>query len=370
MASETRFCTKCGCEITAERLDRMDARICAGCNEAMGGKYDYLLKQLCSGEPIFRADAAHELAEMGFVKEALPILLYEVAHHCDVDVYVESWQVEAVESEAEYAIAWVIEAELTHVEEVARVAAVEELAYLAPRHRQAIPPIIEALQDKSPKVVFAAAKALHQLGQDISAAFPRLIAMLADRDYDIRSEVIDALEELPLPVSALTSILELLNYPNEMVRYQVILEVLERLVDTAHQFNLEDVAPAVAAALKDESDLVRSAAAGFFKHHIADYEGLLGPVFFDEEWHRRNNALEPFQHRMRVFEMLIIPALVEALKDEYGYVRESALETLGLIGPHAAVAVPSCIELLEDEEPAVRARAAEALRLIDPHALE
>lgn len=370
MTAQTRFCTKCGYEITAERIDRLDARICALCNEAIGGRYDYLLKQLCSGEPIFRSDAARELAELGFVKEAIPILLDEVAHKQDRDVYVGKWEEKVVESEAEYAIACVIEAELTHEEEVMRVAAVEELAYLAPRHQQAIPPIIKALQDESPKVVFAAAKALNQLGQDISAAFPRLIEMLADRNYEIRYEAINALAELPLPDSALASILELLNYPDAMVRYQLIFEALERLVNTAYQFTLEDVATAVAAALKDESDLVRSTAADFFKNHIAGYEEILGPIFFDEDWHRRNNTPDLFQSRMRVFETVIIPALAEALKDEDGYVRGCAVETLGLIGPRAAVAVPGCIELLQDEESAARAKAAKALRLIDPRALE
>ena len=58
-----------------------------------------------------------------------------------------------------------------------------------------------------------------------------------------------------------------------------------------------------------------------------------------------------------------MPALIDTLKDEHGYVRRDAAEALGKIGSKAAV--PALIHALKDEDGYVRQSAAEALGKIN-----
>jgi HEAT repeat protein len=60
-----------------------------------------------------------------------------------------------------------------------------------------------------------------------------------------------------------------------------------------------------------------------------------------------------------------IPALVEALKDDYDLVRLRAAETLGHLGPDAISSLPSLFESLRDPSALVRVRAAVAIWRID-----
>jgi HEAT repeat protein len=64
----------------------------------------------------------------------------------------------------------------------------------------------------------------------------------------------------------------------------------------------------------------------------------------------------------------VIPALVEALKDEDVDVRRGAAYGLGTFGEQAKDAVPPLVASLRDREPAVRKAAGIALKQIDPAA--
>jgi HEAT repeat protein len=61
-----------------------------------------------------------------------------------------------------------------------------------------------------------------------------------------------------------------------------------------------------------------------------------------------------------------VPALTEALRDEYELVRERAAEALGQIGPPAKAAVPALSMALKDAVADVREAAADALQRIGP----
>jgi HEAT repeat protein len=62
----------------------------------------------------------------------------------------------------------------------------------------------------------------------------------------------------------------------------------------------------------------------------------------------------------------VVPALVEALRDENGYVRHDAATTLGKFGEDAREAIPTLLAALKDADPSVRRAAAAALKHIDP----
>jgi HEAT repeat protein len=65
----------------------------------------------------------------------------------------------------------------------------------------------------------------------------------------------------------------------------------------------------------------------------------------------------------------VVPALVEALGDDNGYVRHDAAAALGNFGPEAKTAVPALVAALADRERSVRTAAGAALRKIDPAAV-
>jgi HEAT repeat protein len=62
----------------------------------------------------------------------------------------------------------------------------------------------------------------------------------------------------------------------------------------------------------------------------------------------------------------VVPALVEAMRDENGYVRHDAATTLGKFGEAAREAIPALVVALKDVDPSVRRAAAAALKHIDP----
>jgi HEAT repeat protein len=65
---------------------------------------------------------------------------------------------------------------------------------------------------------------------------------------------------------------------------------------------------------------------------------------------------------------IVVPALMEALKDSDAFVRREAANSLGRIGPNAKRAVPALLVATQDRQPKVRQAATQALQQIDPEA--
>ena len=63
-----------------------------------------------------------------------------------------------------------------------------------------------------------------------------------------------------------------------------------------------------------------------------------------------------------------VPALVEALRDESGYVRRDAAYALGKFGAEAKAVVPALLAARKDRERKVRKAVDDALKKIDPGA--
>jgi HEAT repeat protein len=62
----------------------------------------------------------------------------------------------------------------------------------------------------------------------------------------------------------------------------------------------------------------------------------------------------------------VVPALIEALKDDDGDVRHSAAIGLGSFGEQAKAAIPALQATLEDRDARVKSAAKTALARIDP----
>ncbi len=86
----------------------------------------------------------------------------------------------------------------------------------------------------------------------------------------------------------------------------------------------------------------------------------------DQEEGVRASAVEALR-KIGADPSVVVPALIEVLKDRDASVRRSVAGTLGQLAP-AKAAVPALTEALKDEDAEVRQEAARALKQIDPEA--
>ena len=220
----------------------------------------------------------------------------------------------------------------------------------------AVPALVAALDRQGPAVRSGAADTLGNIGAGATEAIPALINLLGDRDYEISHHAASALGRIgPAVVPALmqvaagedgrvTGIAETafsyLNAGPDLVHELARLlgnngekpgvrafaaKALGRMQEKAR-----DAAPDLARALSEENGEVRSAARWAL--------GQIGPA--------------------------AVPALREALASNNVQVRSDAASALGSMGPAAEDAVPALRQALQDENPVVRIEAISALEKI------
>ena len=198
---------------------------------------------------------------------------------------------------------------------------------------EAIPELIEGLQDDSESVGLDAAYALAAIG---TPAVPALIEALQGwpstdyRQTQYGAEAIChnasyALSAIGTP--AVPTLIEASEDPNWKVR-AIVAATLGDIGPTARE-----AIPALIKALKDESEHVR--------RHAADGLGLVAQS-----------------------SSIAVPALAQALDDADVWVCRNASLALARIGLHAEQAVPALIKALNNENRYVRANAAHALQRI------
>ena len=135
-----------------------------------------------------------------------------------------------------------------------------------PRHKsalmniieQAVPVLLEQLNDNTPTVVASAAFAMGELRE--TAALPGLIHALSNEDATVRKNVTEALAKIGKP--ALSGVQNALKDKHWLVRHSalaVLIELIHCNLDL-----LPEILPEAMPLLKDESWLVRSQAASVF----------------------------------------------------------------------------------------------------------
>lgn len=218
-----------------------------------------------------------------------------------------------------------------------RCVAALTLGRMGPRAKDAVPALVEALNDPHPHVAEAAASALKRIaGTPSPAAEPTtptptpgpvesppvidLIDMLRHEDASLRRTAVVALgEKRSVGRDAIPKLVEVLEDEDEAVRREAA-RALGRIGAAA-------AVPSLVVALSDAPDVVRVSA--------AEALGLIGP--------RATVA---------------IPALIAALKHADDGVRDAAACALVRIGLPAA---PALIEAVTDDDRRLRLRAAAVL---------
>ena len=219
------------------------------------------------------------------------------------------------------------------------------LGEIGPEAKDAIPALIQLLQDQDAEG-FAranAALALGQIGERTEDAMSVLIQALRDQDKYVRRDAAGALEEIGSPRAIKAA----------KDRY--------RMVVTLGWIGSEDEIPALIQALQNEDKDVRvNAVVTLGQIESEDVVSVLMEALQDQdEWVRVNAAWTLGQRGERAVDA--VPILIRALRDQDEWVRYHAAMALGEIGEGASNAVPALMHALRDQDKHVRRYAVGAL---------
>ena len=228
---------------------------------------------------------------------------------------------------------------------------------------RAVDPLIEAAKDESRYVQLWAATSLVQLGK--AEYFDRITAMLNDEDPDLYSEVIMALGETGDP-RAINPLIEAFNFADigdcwiDLQDYECQ-RIYGYAVRGLSGFNDSSVVGLLLEVLRDGTSENRvSAAQGL--GNSGDPQAIGGLTYAaqnDKNYEVRAAAEESLEILRRLDP---VPFLISDLQDGNRWFRSEAAIALGLIGD--ARAVDPLIEALKDESGWVLSAAAKALEKI------
>jgi len=218
--------------------------------------------------------------------------------------------------------------ELQDEDETVRRRVIFALRAIGPAARDGVPALVRALKDERGYVREGAAFALATVAPGRGAdAVPVLVEVLGDPDVLVRRHAADALGAIgPAAKDAVPALVRAMDDRDAMTRW--------RAAGALGAIGSPAAVPGLVWALGDEDRTVR--------RHAAAALGQMGP------------AAGP-----------AVPRLCAALSDADPVLRAAAVNALASIGPEAAAAVPGLKSALADTSRVVRRRAAAALERIE-----
>jgi HEAT repeat protein len=235
--------------------------------------------------------------------------------------------------------------------------AVGALGFLARSCPTAVPAVIEALGHRDSGIRHAAVKALGAIKPPPGAVVAALAGALADRNSDVRWAAAGELKELgPAARAALPALVGALGDPFRYARE----EAMEALAEIG-AVPASAAVPLARLAEREDEWTLRSDAVKALGHVVGAADvvvpALVNALRDRDRWVRWSAA----ESLGRLRATAAVPALREALRDRAENVRSGAAEAVAKMGKVAAAAVPDLIEALRDRAGAVRKAAAQAL---------
>ncbi|MBI3462390.1 MAG: HEAT repeat domain-containing protein [Planctomycetes bacterium] len=239
---------------------------------------------------------------------------------------------------------------------------------LAQFGEEAVPQLIQALENENPKVRAGAARVLGLIGDKAKAAEPTLIEALDDTDHEVRVSAATALSQIGADSkSAVPKITQLFRQAIENDWHRNAYDA-EMLAAALGRFGpaAKEALPVLINALENRFRLLDEAVVALLQIGPDGLPPVIKLLSHEDQGRRSfaAAALGSIGPKAKP----AVPALIRALEDEYYGVRLDAAETLGKIGPEAKAAVPGLITLLKHEYVGVRYRAIVALGKIGPDA--
>lgn len=228
--------------------------------------------------------------------------------------------------------------------------------------KASVPVLIDALSDKNLEVRHAAAYALGEVGPDAQAAVPGLIPLLNETNAPLRASVAYSLSRIGLP--DLPSLLEVLSHGDSAARdaaAKVLLQYHQELRQALFAFFRQGSAESAEVRQQALDNLGTVREGDLLTIYIATrgLKDLSVPVRLSAI-----TALAQLGSQAQAVAQMVVPQLIESLKDESPLIRANAAQALSRYGTNAGAAVPALNALVQDENESVSAMAKEALRLI------
>nr|AEH26466.1 conserved exported hypothetical protein [uncultured Acidobacteria bacterium A2] len=229
---------------------------------------------------------------------------------------------------------------LDDVSDAARLEAAEDLGFIGPAAKKALPALGEKLTDKNALVRVNAATALARIDPAAGKrAVPVIVEALAEKDAAVRVAAVEALADIgPAAGQAVPTLMKLLADADGEVGWRAI-EALGWMGPEA--------APAVPALMdllsKGQSDTLVIALKRIGPHAKAGVPALVAMV------KRRDRNAADILSTIGPEAKEAVPALIELLKDKELYFTAMVAQALGFIGtPEATEAVvPYCVRILQ-----------------------
>lgn len=230
------------------------------------------------------------------------------------------------------------------------------LGRLGPDAKDAVPLLIQAIEDKNEQVCAAAALALAQIGPDAGSAVDALRKSLSRVNGEARLNVGWALWRIRQDPWGPQVLAQTLEYPDPNIRRDSA-ALLGHIGAGA-----KEAVPALTTVLADKTTAVRAAAAMALGQIGAEAKSAvpaLVEVLEDAVGETRLNVAWALWQIER--SSLAVPHLLETLKDPNPQVRLASAGALAQVGTEAKAGVPALADALRDEDAEVRAMAAAAL---------
>ena len=232
-----------------------------------------------------------------------------------------------------------------------------------PNTKTEVAAAVEALKTEDPNARMKAANELGFMRTDAAEAVPALVEALEDGYEPVRRNAIYALGAIGKP--AVEPLIDALDSEKEAFEMEPILHIC----DAAHGLAATGASavPALITALEDERENVRASAAyalGEIGPVAAEAVDGLVALLTDESEEVRRHATSALG-MIKVPVLKTVPALVKVLEDrEDTDLAFFAAQALTRIGPDATEAVPALGEALMSESAYVRGFSSEALSRI------
>ncbi len=286
--------------------------------------------------------------------------------------------------------------ELRSPDDDARLRASMMIEMLGARAKAAVPALVQALGDPLPTVRRSALHTLRQIGPDADSAVPSILPLLNDPVPQTRQLAASVLCSIgPAAKPAIPQLVEMLNDKNDRTTAMWALQGIGepaipsfiKLLDSNDDdlclraasslrhlgAKAKQAVPRLVAILNDKqrSTAVRSMVVNALGCMIPERNDTIPHVIGAlEDADEQVSSTAAYVLRRVDDEKVVVPVLMQALKDKRGQVRWAAADSLGSLGPKAKAAVQPLCKLLEAEQPGMRNIAARALMGIGPEAKE
>jgi len=229
---------------------------------------------------------------------------------------------------------------------VVRAEAAKSLGSMGRRSDKTVPALAIALKDQDPAVRVAAVESLHWFGSKAEPAVPMLIVALSDKDFEVRYGAAGALAEIgPAAKAAVPALMDAFQRENSSFHSWKFMSALA------------EIGPPAKSAVPVLIDAIQKSDMSTHREALISVLARFGPMAkpaIPLLVKKLGESDEPAEVRVAIRALgcigpdakAAVPALLKVAKDKSHEARFDAMLSLGKVGPDAKVALPTMIDAL------------------------